>query len=149
MPNGERAANGHEQMKRQLKSHYISIPEIDAFLSDYRAVCRKHRMMIVKDIDLDGGSYLTLGPWDGRADLDLNLDEAHDLPCVTRACKEIEGIRRRESDRKAKAHQRAIGRTKPGDALALLEAALPYLDRYEGIEDLRLRVAATIKNGRK
>ena len=136
-------------MKHRLKGHQIAIPEIDAFLSDYRAVCRNHRMMIVKDIDLDGDSFLTLGPWNGRVSLNLNLDEAHDLPCVTRACKEIQELRKRESDRKAKSYQRAIDRAKPGDALALLEAALPYLDRYEGIDDLRLRVAATIKNGRK
>lgn len=132
-----------------LRSRQIEIPEIDAFLADYRKVCRKHRMMLEKVIDCDGDSYLTLCAWDSRSDLPLNLDEARDLPCITRALRRLDRQRKRAARMEKKAFADAVKKAAPGDPLALLQAALPHLDQLHGAKELMLQIAATLKTEKR
>ena len=69
-------------MAYELRNRRVEIPEIDAFLADYEAVCRKHGMRFDVACDYDSGGRLTLARVDGPP-AKLDLDESDEfIPCI-------------------------------------------------------------------
>jgi hypothetical protein len=87
--------------KRDIAGWETEAPELDAFLADYAAICRKHGMEFEQGYyDCDGGGgYVTLSRYSGGDGPYLALDKADpELPFVKRAKAEREA--KREADRR-------------------------------------------------
>jgi len=84
-------------MSYELNYRQVEIPELDAFLAEYDALCRKHGMQFaVDDYDYDGGSYVTVGPIEAYS-FCLNLDKADDkVTCIARARERVRAMRETE-----------------------------------------------------
>jgi hypothetical protein len=74
-------------MTHRIRSREIDVPELDAFLSEYAAVCRKHGMQFsCEEYGHDGGCYTTIEVADDNPIPHLNLDYANQhVPCIGRA----------------------------------------------------------------
>ena len=80
-------------MAHKIKYHSVEIPELDSFLADYAALCKRHGMRFeVDDYGYDGGHYITIHAADDD-ELYLNLDYADEaVPCIARARAAVEKI---------------------------------------------------------
>lgn len=76
-------------MAYKLRRRETKIRELDAFLADYRRICRRHGLRLEQGTNHDGFCYLTIACWDGSGALQLDLDEAQDVPCVDRALQKL------------------------------------------------------------
>lgn len=85
-------------MKHEIRHREVEIPELDAFLSEYDALCEKHGVKFkVEEYGYDGGHYVTIEAYDDGADFYLNLDEADaGIPFIADARRRAEKMREEE-----------------------------------------------------
>lgn len=80
-------------MTYEVKYRKVEIPELDAFLQDYCAVCEKHGIqLLMGDYGYDGGGYVSIEKFsDGH--IRLNMDEADlQIPFISRINAEAERL---------------------------------------------------------
>lgn len=70
------------------RQHGVAIPEVDAFLDEYRALCARHGMCFTTDSD-EGDAWVTLAATNGD-DLaafggEMSLNKSRGVPAVDRA----------------------------------------------------------------
>lgn len=96
-------------MTHEFRSKQIELPELDAFLREYAALCEKHGMQFKADeYGYDGGCYVTLAAYEADPIPYLNLDYAdRAIPCFQRANEEVEAAYVAESRAAAKAEAKA------------------------------------------
>lgn len=75
-------------MPYEINYEPIDIPEVDAFLNDYRALCKKHGMQFTKeDYESGGSSYIALGTFTDNCEFDdpnINYSDRK-IPCIAAA----------------------------------------------------------------
>jgi hypothetical protein len=85
-------------MSHEINYRHVEIPELDAFLAEYDALCRKHGMQFAdEEYGYDGGSYMTIEPYSGSPYLNLEYADQR-IPCIARAFAQVEAIREAERE---------------------------------------------------
>jgi hypothetical protein len=80
-------------MPYEIRYTQIDIPELDAFLEEYDALCEKHGMAFeIGEYGYDGGSYTTIGLPSGIPYLNMDY-AAKEIPCIADAYKRADAIR--------------------------------------------------------
>jgi hypothetical protein len=112
-------------MKYELYCTKVDIPEMDAFLTDYKAVCEKHGVQFTPH-GYDGGSgYLTIERYNGSNPY-LDMDEAEQgIPFIAAARERANTIREDERVREA---ARAAVRREQDERAAYLRLKAKYED---------------------
>jgi hypothetical protein len=116
-------------MTHRVRSRQIEIPELDAFLSEYASLCRRHGMQLsCEEYGYDGGCYTTVEVAGDDPVPYLNLDYANKhIPCIGRAHQQADAEWRQISE---ESHRR-------GAARAIVEERETYLRlkaKYEGAD---------------
>jgi hypothetical protein len=80
-------------MPYEIRHRQMEIPELDAFLEEYRALCQKHGIQFsCEDYDYDGGHYTTIAAFSDGS-FYLNMDEADgSIPFIARVKEEAERL---------------------------------------------------------
>jgi hypothetical protein len=91
-------------MPHEIRYRQVEIPELDAFLDEYAALCRKHGMQFKTDENQwEGGAFTTLEAVDRDPVPYLNLEYADEnIPCIARAREQVDRERARDEEKDAR-----------------------------------------------
>ena len=120
-------------MTHKIRYRRVNLPEVDSFLAEYNALCKRHGMKFsVEEYGYDGGSYVTLDVADGDSVPYLNLDEASQaIPCIARAREEVEAMH--EAEARADEEKRAAALKKRNETL-LRDGVIVAGKRYKLVD---------------
>ena len=125
-------------MAFDIKYREMEIPELDAFLEEYRALCQKHGVQFSsEDYGYDGGHYMTIERYSDGS-FHLNLDEAgHGIPFLDKVRAEAERLNelKYEAERQQEAAA-AAARQKAAEQKAITDGVMLSGKKYKAARSI-------------